>query len=133
MVEPAGHYELAIEREGWLFVAGQTGEDVTGRLGDLEAQTRQAITNVEDIIRTFRGRLEDVVRMTCFLRDIEDFPVFDAAYRSRLGTVRPVRTTVGSTGLPAGELVEIEATAYVGGALRDADTLDSYHDQEERP
>jgi 2-iminobutanoate/2-iminopropanoate deaminase len=113
MVEPAGHYALAVKRGEWLFLAGQTGEDDAGALGDLPTQTTQAIANIAKILADHGGTLSDVVRMTCYLTDISDFAVFDAAYSAALGNLAPVRTTVGTTGLPAGELVEIEATAYI--------------------
>jgi 2-iminobutanoate/2-iminopropanoate deaminase len=113
MVKPAGHYALCVRRGPLLFIAGQTGEDSSGALGDLGEQTRQAITNIAGILDQHGASLADVVRMTCYLRDIADFTVFDAAYASALQGISPVRTTVGVTGLPAGELVEIEATAYV--------------------
>lgn len=115
MVDPAGHYALAAKRQGWVFVAGQTGEDAAGALGDLTAQTRQAIANIASILAEQGGKLSDVVRMTCYLSDISNFDVFDAAYSAALGDMTPVRTTVGTTGLPAGELIEIEATAFVQG------------------
>lgn len=113
MVNPAGHYALAAKRQEWVFVAGQTGEDADGNLGDLTAQTTQAIANIESILADHGGKLSDVVRMTCYLTDISDFDVFNAAYSAALGNTTPVRTTLGTTGLPAGELVEIEATAFV--------------------
>ncbi len=115
MVEPAGHYTLAVKRGEWLFIAGQTGEDDAGALGDLPAQTTQAIANIARILAEHGGALSDVVRMTCYLTDISDFATFDAAYSAALGGMSPARTTVGATGLPAGELVEIEATAYISG------------------
>lgn len=113
MVEPAGHYQLAVQRQEWVYLAGQTGEDEAGALGDLRAQTRQAIANISNILRAHGGTLSHVVRMTCFLRDISEFAVFDDAYRSAMGGARPSRSTVGVTGLPMGELVEIEATAFI--------------------
>lgn len=119
MVEPAGHYALAVRRGEWLFLAGQTGEDATGALGDLSAQTHQAIANIATILGDHGGSLADVVRMTCYLTDIADFATFDAAYSAALGDLSPVRTTVGTTGLPAGELVEIEATACLTTPVSD--------------
>ncbi|MDV3129033.1 RidA family protein [Mycobacterium sp. 21AC1] len=117
MIRPSGHYALGIRRGQWLFVAGQTGEDAMGRLGDLAEQTAQAIANITEILAAHGAGIADVVRMTCFLADIDEFSTFDAAYSRALGGPggqTPVRTTVGANGLPAGELVEIEATAYLG-------------------
>lgn len=113
---PAGHYALAVRRGEWLFIAGQTGEDDAGALGDLPTQTRQAIGNITRILADHGATLSDVVRMTCYLTDISDFAIFDEAYAAALGNLSPARTTVGTTGLPAGELVEIEATAYIAQA-----------------
>lgn len=111
---PAGHYRPGTVAGGWLFVAGQTGEDGAGRLGDLAAQTRGAVDNVVAVLAAHGAGLGDVVRATCFVVGLpEAFAAFDAAYRDALGAAAPARTTVGVAALPAGELVEIEATALL--------------------
>ena len=109
-LSPAPTVVLMSSREAGVY---GTGEDATGTLGDLPAQTRQAIRNIASILADHGGALADVVRMTCYLADINHFALFDAAYSTALGRMSPARTTVGTTGLPAGELVEIEATAYI--------------------
>lgn len=113
MAEHAGHYTLATKRQEWVFVAGQTGEDAAGRLGDLTTQTTQAIANIVAILADHGAELSDVVRMTCYVTDMSKFDVFDAAYSAALGDFAPPRTTVGITPFADGQLVEIEATAYV--------------------
>jgi 2-iminobutanoate/2-iminopropanoate deaminase len=111
---PAGHYRPGAVADGWLLVAGQTGEDAAGRLGDLAEQTRGAVANVAAVLAAHGAGLPDVVRCTCFVVGLpEAFAAFDAAYREALGGCAPARTTVGVVALPAGELVEIEATALL--------------------
>lgn len=88
MAESHWHYDLVAVRHGWVFVAGQTGEDASGALGDYAQQTTQAIQNVADIL---------------------------AQHGAALGEVRPPRTTVGITPFAGDQLVEIEATAFIGG------------------
>lgn len=113
---PSGHYALAVRREGWLFVAGQTGEDAHGALGGLAEQIGGAVANIAAILSAHGASLDDVVRMTCYVAGLPDagvFAEFDRAYSEALGDRHPARTTVGVVGLPAGELVEIEATAQL--------------------
>lgn len=113
---PSGPYSLAVRRDRWLFVAGQTGEDAAGVLGDLGAQTRGAVANVTAILAAHGADPDDLVRLTCYVVGLPDpvtMAAFDAAYAQALGGRRPARTTVGVAGLPAGELVEIEATALL--------------------
>ncbi|WP_028927264.1 RidA family protein [Pseudonocardia acaciae] len=115
---PSGHYALAVRRGDWLFVAGQTGEDALGDLGDLAEQTGGAVANIAAVLAAHGATLDDVVRMTCYLVGLPDpgvFTEFDRAYSASLGDRHPARTTVGVAGLPAGELIEIEATAVIPG------------------
>lgn len=110
----AGHYTPATKRNEWVFVAGQTGEDADGALADdLATQTTQAIANIVAILEDQGAKLSDVVRMTCYVTDMTKFDVFDAAYSAALGDFAPPRTTVGITPFAGGQLVEIEATAFV--------------------
>lgn len=111
---PAGHYRPGTVADGWLFVAGQTGEDTTGGLGDLAEQTRGAVANVAAVLAAHGAGPGDLVRCTCFVVGLpEAFAAFDAAYRDALGDAAPARSTVGVLALPQGELVEIEATALL--------------------
>ena len=113
---PGGAFSLAVTTGRLLFTAGQTGIDPnTGSLPtSLDDQLRQAIANLEVVIRAAGGDLSDVVKTTCFLADIGDFAAFDAIYRDLFPQPWPARSTFGVA--LAGDLrCEIEAVAVIGG------------------
>lgn len=115
MSTPVGPYTPAVRCGQWLVCSGQVG--ITSGPGGpvladgLEAQTRQAMANVADLLAGHGLRWEHVVKTTVFLADIADYARFNAVYVEELGSHRPARSLVGVAGLPLGALVEIEAWA----------------------
>jgi 2-iminobutanoate/2-iminopropanoate deaminase len=109
-----GPYSVAIESGGFLFCAGQTGIDpATGDLvsPELEAQTRQVLTNLKNVLEAAGSGLDKVVKTTVFLRDMADFPKMNAIYAEFFSSNPPARSTIAVAGLPKGGIVEIEAIA----------------------
>jgi len=109
-----GPYSAAIETESFLFCSGQTGIDpVTGDLvaPDLEAQTRQVLTNLSNVLEAAGSSLDKVVKTTVFLRDMADFPKMNAIYAEFFSSNPPARSTIAVAGLPKNAVVEIEAVA----------------------
>ena len=109
-----GPYSVAIESGGFVFCAGQTGIDpATGDLvgADLEAQTRQVLKNLRNVLEAAGSSLEKVVKTTVFLRDMADFPKMNAIYAEYFSSNPPARSTIAVAGLPKGGIVEIEAIA----------------------
>ena len=109
-----GPYSVAIESGGFVFCAGQTGiNPATGELvsADLEAQTRQVLTNLKSVLEAAGTSLDKVVKTTVFLRDMADFPKMNAIYAEYFSTNPPARSTIAVAGLPKGGIVEIEAIA----------------------
>jgi 2-iminobutanoate/2-iminopropanoate deaminase len=109
-----GPYSAAIETDGFLFCSGQTGIDpATGELvsPDLEAQTRQVLTNLKNVLEAAGSSLDKVVKTTVFLRDMADFPKMNAIYAEFFPSNPPARSTIAVAGLPKGGVVEIEAVA----------------------
>ena len=118
---PAGVYSQGIAVGPLLFVAGQGPVDPATSLSEagIEAQTHQAIRNVRAILEAAGCTLDDVVKVTAHLANVEDFPVFNGVYREYFRDPFPVRTTVGSSLIDG--LVEIDAIAYrPEGARHDA-------------
>jgi 2-iminobutanoate/2-iminopropanoate deaminase len=116
---PAGPYSPGIVAGNFVFVSGQAGRDpATGLLPDgVEAQTEQALRNIETILKAAGSSLSQVVRCGVFLVDIAEFPKMNAVYARAFGTHRPARTTVEVSDLPgAGLRVEIDAIAIVPGS-----------------
>ncbi len=107
-----GPYSQAVEVNGFLFVSGQiplhpeSGEVV----GDgISAQTEQVINNLLAIIEGAGASIEDIVKCTCFLANMEDFGAFNEVYANHFGRTAPARECVAVLGLPKNVLVEISA------------------------
>jgi 2-iminobutanoate/2-iminopropanoate deaminase len=113
---PAGPYSPGVIAGNLVFVSGQAGRDpATGVLPDgVEAQTEQALRNVDAILRAAGSGLPHVVRCGVFLVDIAEFPRMNGVYARMFGDHRPARTTVEVSDLPgAGLRVEIDAVAVI--------------------
>jgi 2-iminobutanoate/2-iminopropanoate deaminase len=107
-------YSQAIRHGDLVHVAGQVAIDpATGRVveGDIRAQTRQVLENIDAILRAAGTSLAHAVECLCFLRDVDDFAAFNEVYKGFFPTDPPARTTVQAV-LPRPELrVEIRAVA----------------------
>jgi 2-iminobutanoate/2-iminopropanoate deaminase len=112
-----GAYSPAVVSDGWVFVSGQAGfkADFTGfEEGNVAAQTTMTLANIEQLLLAAGSSLDDVVRTTCYLADMDTFADFDTAYAAAFATagveVLPARTTIGAN-ISIG--VEIDAVARV--------------------
>lgn len=97
-----------------MFVSGQIGIDpATGELapGGIEAETEQALINLSAVLAAEGLDLDEVVRATVFLVDLNDFALMNTAYARYFKQPYPARATVGVAALPKGARVEIEAVA----------------------
>jgi 2-iminobutanoate/2-iminopropanoate deaminase len=113
---PAGPYSPGVVAGNLVFVSGQAGRDPsTGLLPDgVEAQTEQALRNIEAILHDAGSGLPHVVRCGVFLVDIAEFPLMNGVYARVFGAHRPARTTVEVSDLPGeGLRVEIDAIAVI--------------------
>ncbi len=111
-----GPYSQAIKANGFVFTAGQLGLDpATGKLveGDVTDQARQALKNLQAILEAAGSSLEQVVKVTVFLKDINDFKRVNEVYAEFFQASPPARSAVQVAALPLGGLVEIEAVAVV--------------------
>ena len=108
-----GPYSHAIEIEGYIFTSGQLGIDpATGKLCDgVEAQARQAFTNIKNVLEAAGASMDDVLKTTVFVTDLKDFVKVNAIYAEFFAPNFPARSCVQVAALPAGGLVEIEAIA----------------------
>ncbi len=111
-----GPYSHAVKAGDWMILAGQLGLDpTTGVLADgVDAQARQALTNIRGILSDHGCTLNDVAKALVFVADLADFPVINAAYAEFFGDHKPARSTVQVAALPAGGAVEIEVWVYIG-------------------
>jgi len=109
-----GPYSPAIRIGDFVFTAGQIGIDPqTGAVvaGGIEVETRQVLFNLQHLLEEAGVSLENVVKTTVFLRDMNDFPRMNAIYGEFFTINPPARSTVQVAALPKGAAVEIEAVA----------------------
>ena len=110
-----GPYSQAIRAGKFLFASGQLGLDpTTGNLQEgIEAQTRQALANLQAVLAEAGGGVENVVKTTIFLADMAHFATVNNLYAQVFQTEPPARSTVQVAALPKGGLVEIEIVALL--------------------
>jgi len=107
-----GPYSQAIRYGDFLFVSGQIAIDPqTADIieGDIEAQAEQVLKNITAIIEAAGMSLQDVVKCTCFLKDMNDFVRFNGVYEKYFGEILPARETVEVSRLPKDVRVEVSA------------------------
>lgn len=117
-----GPYSLGIKSGDLVFVSGTLGVDPqSGAMasGGIEAETRQALTNLSRILKSGGSSLQNVVKTTVFMQDLDEFAKMNAVYAEFFPKEPPARSTVEVAALPMGAAVEIEAIAVVGGLLGD--------------
>jgi 2-iminobutanoate/2-iminopropanoate deaminase len=105
-----GPYSQAVRYGNLLFVSGQIPLDPdTGEIvgGDTEEQTKRVLENLKAIVEAGGMGFKDVLKCTCFLRNMGDFAKFNSVYNSYFADVLPARETVEVSRLPKDVLVEI--------------------------
>jgi 2-iminobutanoate/2-iminopropanoate deaminase len=111
-----GPYSVAIRAGMFVFTSGQLGLDpLSGSLvpGGIEAETRQALTNIRHVLEDSGSGMPMVVKTIVFLKDMADFTKMNAVYAEFFPENPPARSTVQAAALPKGGAVEIEAVAFV--------------------
>jgi 2-iminobutanoate/2-iminopropanoate deaminase len=109
-------YNQAIRVGDLVFVAGQLGISLeTGELAGVGVaeQTEQIMRNLSAILEAAGSGLENLVKTTVFLMDLDDFGAMNDVYARYVGDRPPARSTVQISGLPSGAIVEIEAVAHL--------------------
>ncbi|MDP9931983.1 reactive intermediate/imine deaminase [Variovorax paradoxus] len=112
--KPAGHYTQAVVSGAHVFVSGQLPIRPDGRPLDdegFEAQARQAIQNMLEIVRAAGSSPQQIVKVTAYIVGIANWAGFNAVYASMLPDARPARSVVPVPELHHGYLVEIDAIA----------------------
>lgn len=113
---PGGHYAQGVVHQGTLYVSGQlpidprTGEK---RLGPLEEQARQALENMLAVVRAAGADVEDVLKVTIYVSDMDGWGKVNQVFSELFGEHRPARAVVPTPPLHYGFGVEVEAVARV--------------------
>ena len=110
-----GAYSDGVIIDGFLFVSGQAPVDFkTSKfiLGTIEEETTLTLNNIEAIIEAAGGSMDDVVKCTVHLSDINEFDRYNKVYATYFPGIKPARTTVQSV-LAEGIKVEIDCIAKI--------------------
>jgi len=111
-----GPYSQAIQAGNFLFLSGQIPLDPnTGELvkGDIGQQTKQVLENIKGLLASQSLGMEDVIKVTIFLRDIGNFNRVNEVYATYFSPPAPARSTVEVARLPRDAEIEIEAIALI--------------------
>jgi len=111
-----GPYSQAIQAGNLLFLSGQIPIDpATGDLvkGDIADKTRRVLENIKAVLESQRLGMEDVVKSTVFLKNIDDFARFNEVYATYFRSAPPARSTVEVSRMARDADIEIEMIAMV--------------------
>ena len=111
--EAIGPYTQAIKVGNLVFTSGQIAiNPASGNVEatDIEEQTKQVCENLKAVLEAAGTSIENAVKTTCFLKNMEDFAAFNAVYGSYF-TGKPARSCVAAKQLPKDVLVEVEVIA----------------------
>lgn len=112
--EAIGPYSQAIKAAELVFISGQIPLDpASGEIvgGSIEAQTEMVMRNLEAVLKAAGSDLDNVIKTTIYLTDLNDFAVVNGIYGRNFSDSPPARATVEVSGLPKGVKVEIDAIA----------------------
>jgi 2-iminobutanoate/2-iminopropanoate deaminase len=107
-------YNQAVEVNGFLFISGQVPIDpATGQFvpGEIKEQTEQVLRNIGAILEAAGYEFKDVVKTTCLLTDMANYPGMNEVYGTFFTEDAPARAAYATNGLPLKALIEIEAVA----------------------
>ena len=112
-----GAYSQAVKHQGMVYTSGQIGLDPqSGNMvgDDVAAQAKQVVANLTAVIEAAGGQLNQIIKVTIFLENMDDFPVVNQIYADWLGEHRPARSTVAVAALPLAAKVEMDCVVAVG-------------------
>jgi 2-iminobutanoate/2-iminopropanoate deaminase len=112
-----GPYSQAVKYENLVFTSGTLGVDPgSGSFveGGIQAQTKQCLENLKAVLEASGSSMENVLKATVFIKDMNDFPKINEIYGQYFTKEQPGRSCVEVARLPKDGLIEIETIAFVG-------------------
>lgn len=114
MAKPIGPYSPILQAGEWFITSGQIGlHDGELVSGGLEVELAQIFQNLKALLAVEGLTLQNIVKTTVFLVDINDYQLMNTIYMQEFGLHRPTRSAVAVAALPLGAVVEIEAWARI--------------------
>lgn len=114
--EPIGPYSQAIKINNLVFTSGQIAIDPeTGNFigGEIREQTKQTIRNIEAILEAAGSDISKVIKVTVYLKDVNEFTAMNEVYEEYFGKSKPARSTAESPRLPKDAKIELDVVAYI--------------------
>ena len=111
-----GPYSQAVKSGGFLFCSGHIGiNPKTNQFAGnyIQSQTRQSFENLKEVLKAAGTNLDAILKMTVFLKNMDDFSAMNEIYATYFKKPYPARSTVEVARLPKGALIEIECIAKV--------------------
>lgn len=111
-----GPYSQATQLGNLIFLSGQIGFDPTTMelVGqNFEAQAEQVFKNIKDVLDAANARFSQVVKLTIYLKDLQDYAVINEKMKTYFKEPYPARTTIQVAALPKNALVEIDAIVMI--------------------
>lgn len=111
--KPSMLFSPAVEANGLIFTSGQLALDPTsGKVeGDIEAQTRQAMKNLQSVLEAGGSSLDNLVKINIYLKNIDDYAKMNQVYVTFFNGAPPARTALQVGKIPMDALIEIEGIA----------------------
>jgi len=117
---PTRPFSPAVRVGNLIFLSGQIGTppDAGGALvsGGIEAETRQTMENIKDVLTRVGSSMDQVVKCTVMMADMAEWPRMNTIYATYFPNHKPARSAFGATALALGARVEIECIAVMGVA-----------------
>lgn len=110
-----GPYSQAVKVGNMVYTSGQIAlvpETATIEANDIVGQTEQVLKNLTEVLAAAGTSMQNVVKTTCFLADMNDFAAFNDVY-GKYFTSKPARSCVAAKQLPKNALVEVEVIAVI--------------------
>jgi 2-iminobutanoate/2-iminopropanoate deaminase len=111
-----GPYSQAVKLGNMIYTSGMIPlipETMQIVEGGVQAQTRQVLDNLKELLESAGSNLENVLKTTVFIKDMNEFPNINAIYAEYFNNKQPARSCVEVARLPKDVLVEIEVIAYI--------------------
>lgn len=111
-----GPYSQAVKLGNMIYTSGMiplVPETMQIVEGGVQQQTRQVLENLKVLLESAGSRLENVIKTTVFIKDMNEFPKINEIYAEYFNSKQPARSTVEVARLPKDVLVEIEVIAYI--------------------
>ena len=116
--DPVGPYNQAIKAGNFVYCSGQIAINPNSNkidsLGDIKGETTQVLNNLKAVLTAGGASLEDVIKTTIFLTDLNNFQIVNEIYSEFFqNEPSPARACVEVSSLPKGVLIEIDCVAYI--------------------